>query len=358
VNILAMRTDEYTVKQALFVRDESQAWTLFRQAPSVRFAGVSEAGQPVLRTLSAVVLDGALCFHGSDDGDKLGLLGRAAIASYDEVVAQVPSYWIHPELACPASTYYLSAIAEGTVERVDVLAYKARILSALMQRFQPEGGYDEIRPDDKRYTKVLERLMVAQLRPTRLSAKYKLGQHRTRAQIERVLAGLWQRGAPGDLRALRLIQEAHPDHPEPAFLQGPEASALCVAPDAGDARQVAALLEGQYWTEGFTHERMAQAQLGSAAWVVARDRHTRAVLASARVVGDQARFGYLLDVIVRPELRGRGFGRALITLLLDHPAVRGLLSIGLRTRDAHALYREFGFRDVDHGNTTMLLSRG
>ena len=67
------------------------------------------------------------------------------VASADEVVAQVPSYWIHPELACPASTYYLSALAEGTVQRVHDLARKARILNALMERFQPEGGYAPLR---------------------------------------------------------------------------------------------------------------------------------------------------------------------------------------------------------------------
>jgi len=352
-----MTSIEYVAKQAHFMTDDTAAWALFERAPSVRFAGVDDAGRPVLRTLSAVVLDGALCFHGTDHGEKLGLIDREVIASHDEVMAQIPSYWIHPELACPASTYYASALAEGRVERIDDLAHKARILTALMQRYQPEGGYDEIRPEDKRYAKVLERLLVAELRPRNVSAKLKLGQHRTLSQITRVLEGLWRRGGPGDVRALRSILEAHPARPEPAFLSGPEGSTLCVSPDREDARQVAAMLVGQYWTEGFTLERMANAQLGSAAWVVARDRDTRAVLASARGVSDVARFGYVLDVIVRPDLRGRGYGYAVTERLLDHPAMRDLRAIGLRTRDAHGLYRKFGFANVDHQNTTMGLSR-
>jgi ribosomal protein S18 acetylase RimI-like enzyme/nitroimidazol reductase NimA-like FMN-containing flavoprotein (pyridoxamine 5'-phosphate oxidase superfamily) len=353
-----MRPPEYLEKQALFARDEQKAWTLFARAPSVRFAGVDPGGRPVLRTLSAAVLDERLYFHGTDHGEKLSLLEGEVVASCDEVVAQVPSYWIHPELACPASTYYLSAIIEGKVERIDDPAHKARALTALMRHFQPEGGYAEIDPDDKRYRKVLELLMVAQLVPTRVSAKHKLGQHRTPQQIERVLAGLWRRGAPGDLCALRMIREAHPDRPLPDFLRGPDDSVLCVAPDDDDARVVAGLLAGQYWTEPFTPKRLADAQSSSTAWVVARDPNTGAVLASARAVSDRVRFGYVLDVIVHADRRGRGLGRALMRLLLDHPAVRDLRTIGLRTRDAQSLYRPFGFAEPRSLGTEMVLLRG
>lgn len=353
-----MRPPEYSQKQAQFTRDEREAWALFARAPSVRFAAADAAGRPVLRTLSAAVLDGTLCFHGTDHGEKLGLLGREVIASCDEVVAQIPSYWIHPELACPASTYYQSAMLEGEVVRIDDPAHKARALMAIMAHFQPEGGYAEIRADDKRYRKVLDTLLVAQLIPTRVSAKHKLGQHRPRAQIERVLAGLWKRAATGDLRALRAIREAHPERPVPDFLRGPEDSVLCVAPDADDARTVAGLLAGQYWTGSFSADQLANAQTGSTAWIVARDGTTGAVLASARAVSDRARFGYVLDVIVRQDLRGRGFGRALMRLLLQHPALRDLCTIGLRTRDAQELYREFGFAEPQPRGTEMVLLRG
>jgi ribosomal protein S18 acetylase RimI-like enzyme/nitroimidazol reductase NimA-like FMN-containing flavoprotein (pyridoxamine 5'-phosphate oxidase superfamily) len=351
-----MRPREHAQKQSLFVGEEQAAWALFARAPSVRFAGVDAVGRPVLRTLSAAVLDGRLCFHGTDHGEKLAFLGGEVVASHDDVVAQIPSYWIHPELACPASTYYLSAMVEGKVERVDDLAHKARVLTALMKHFQPEGGYAELRADDKRYRKVLETMMVAELQPTRVTAKHKLGQHRTRAQIERVLTGLWRRGAPGDLRALRLVLEAHPDRPLPEFLRGPAACELCVAPDADDARAVASLLEGQYWTETFTSEQLVAATLGSTAWVVARDREG-AVVASARAVTDHARFGYVLDVIVRADQRGRGLGIALMRLLLDHPALRALCTIGLRTRDAQDLYRKLGFAEGEARGSELFLRR-
>lgn len=341
-----------------FAADAETAWQLFARAPAVHFAAGGE--RPVLRTLSAIVLDGRLCFHGGDHGEKLGLVDRRVVASCEEVVAQVASYFVHPELACPASTYYQSALAEGVVRRVTDVEHKARILSAMMQRFQPEGGYKPIQADDPNYRKVLEKLLVCELVPERLSAKRKLGQHRTRAQIERLLEGLWKRGLPGDVAALRLIQEAHPDKPEPAFLNtGDPDVVLGVAPDADDARAVAELLTGQYWTHDFSAQLMTDAHLGTPAWLVARARDGRLV-GSARVVSDGARFGYLMDVIVHPEFRGRGVGQALSKLVLDHPRVRHVLRVGLRTRDAQRFYEPLGFATlVAHPSSTeMVRNRG
>jgi nitroimidazol reductase NimA-like FMN-containing flavoprotein (pyridoxamine 5'-phosphate oxidase superfamily)/GNAT superfamily N-acetyltransferase len=326
---------------------DDDAWALFRRAPSVRFAAAGDDGKPVLRTLSAVVVDGALCIHGGDEGEKLGLVGRQCVASCEEMVAQVESTWIHPELACPASTYYLSALAEGPLRRLDDLEQKARVLNALMERFQPRGGHVPITAADRRYTKVLEHILVAELVPEKLSAKHKLGQHRSRAQIESVLAGLWQRGEPGDVEAMRLIRDAHPERPAPAFLSGPDGSELCAAPDARDAAEVARLLGGLYWTEGLSAELMERAHVGASAWVVARDPASGAVLASARAVSDGARFAWLLDVVVRPDRRGRGLGKAVVELLLAHPALRSVAFVGLKTRDAHGLYTRFGFHERD-----------
>ena len=62
-----------------------------------------------------------------------------------------------------------------------------------------------------------------------------------------------------------------------------------------------------------------------------------------RVITDRAVFGYLSDVFVLPEFRGRGVGKYLVKAMLEHPDVRGLNLLLLRTRDAHGLYAQFGF---------------
>ena len=64
--------------------------------------------------------------------------------------------------------------------------------------------------------------------------------------------------------------------------------------------------------------------------------------AFARVVSDGATMYYLADVVVDEAWRGRGLGTALVSHIVSCPTyarLRGLLF----TRDAHGLYRKFGF---------------
>ena len=66
----------------------------------------------------------------------------------------------------------------------------------------------------------------------------------------------------------------------------------------------------------------------------------------ARVITDRATFAYLADVFVLESHRGRGLAKVLMTTVLEHPEVQGLRRWLLATRDAHALYAQFGFRPL------------
>jgi len=63
----------------------------------------------------------------------------------------------------------------------------------------------------------------------------------------------------------------------------------------------------------------------------------------ARVVTDAATFAYLADVFIVPSHRQLGLGKRLMAAVMAHPDLRGLRRFMLATRDAHALYRQFGF---------------
>ena len=73
----------------------------------------------------------------------------------------------------------------------------------------------------------------------------------------------------------------------------------------------------------------------------------------ARVITDCAVFGYLSDLFVLPEFRGRGVGKYLVKAILEHSDVRGLHLLLLRTRDAHGLYTQFGFTTPDRPEELM-----
>ena len=76
-------------------------------------------------------------------------------------------------------------------------------------------------------------------------------------------------------------------------------------------------------------------------------------VAFGRVVTDRAVFGYLADIFVVPEFRGRGISTRLVSAMLEHPDVNGLSGIQLRTRDAHGLYARFGFGPVTNADEIM-----
>lgn len=66
----------------------------------------------------------------------------------------------------------------------------------------------------------------------------------------------------------------------------------------------------------------------------------------ARVVTDYATFAWLADVFVLEEYRGQGLGKWLIALILSHPRLQGFRRWALATKDAHELYRNFGFDEL------------
>lgn len=65
-----------------------------------------------------------------------------------------------------------------------------------------------------------------------------------------------------------------------------------------------------------------------------------------RIVTDYATFAWVADVFVLEEFRGRGLGKWLIEVMLSHPRLQGFRRWALSTKDAHELYRSFGFNEL------------
>lgn len=66
----------------------------------------------------------------------------------------------------------------------------------------------------------------------------------------------------------------------------------------------------------------------------------------ARVVTDYATFAWLADVFVLEEFRRQGLGKWLVEVIINHPGLQGFRRWVLATKDAHELYRQFGFTEL------------
>ena len=99
-----------------------------------------------------------------------------------------------------------------------------------------------------------------------------------------------------------------------------------------------------YWGRGRTREQTAVGAANSV--VLGVYGPDGSMVGGARIVTDRATFGYVTDVYVLAEHRGRGLGRALAAATCEHPAVAGIRRLMLITADAHELYRPLGFTEL------------
>jgi GNAT superfamily N-acetyltransferase len=117
-----------------------------------------------------------------------------------------------------------------------------------------------------------------------------------------------------------------------------------------DLGVVHGFLSTSYWAAGIPEEVVRRSIAGSLAFGLYRlPGSTSAAerqLGFARVVTDRATYAYLADVFVLAEERGRGLGTFLMEAVMVHPDLQGLRRWTLMTRDAHALYRRFGFASL------------
>jgi predicted FMN-binding regulatory protein PaiB len=124
----------------------------------------------------------------------------------DEVLAVIPSYWVHPEYAGSATTYHRTVIFECqatvTEDPVVVAAQQQRLLA----KHQPEGGFRPLNVEDPLYRGALNHLAAVKLQVMRRRAKFKLGQNRPVEARARVIAALRERSRPGDARAADALQ--------------------------------------------------------------------------------------------------------------------------------------------------------
>jgi GNAT superfamily N-acetyltransferase len=96
-----------------------------------------------------------------------------------------------------------------------------------------------------------------------------------------------------------------------------------------------------YWAEGRPYEVVARSIEQSLTLGLYRPDGGMAGL--VRWVTDYSTFAWLCDVFVDPAERGHGRGSFLVATATSHPDIRDLHLQVLSTKDAHQLYRRFGF---------------
>jgi len=129
-------------------------------------------------------------------------------------------------------------------------------------------------------------------------------------------------------------------------------------PGRVDLDVVYGFLTTSYWAEGIPLETVKRSIANSIPFSLIAGVGNGASglqVGFARVVSDLATVGYLGDVFVLPEHRGRGLATWLAECALAHPDLQGFRRWILLTRDAHRIYRRVGFTEIKKPDRWMEL---
>lgn len=102
-------------------------------------------------------------------------------------------------------------------------------------------------------------------------------------------------------------------------------------------------LNTSYWAAGRSIETIQRSIDNSLVFGVYKGDQQ---IGFARVITDYATFAWIADVFILDAFQGQGLGNWLMELIISHPELQGFRRWVLATKDAHELYRKFGFSEL------------
>ena len=140
-----------------------------------RIASIDENGFPQIIPMNFVFINDTIYMHSHIRGEKLDNIRRNQKVGFevDKSLEFLPSYFSDPTDASLADTLYISVVIKGNASIVSDKEEKTNALNGLMKKYQPEGGYEPIKPD----MDVLKEVEVIKIIPESLRGKYKIGQN-------------------------------------------------------------------------------------------------------------------------------------------------------------------------------------
>jgi predicted FMN-binding regulatory protein PaiB len=177
-----------------------------------RLVTVGADGTPHVGLYPFVRAEDAIDLHVvRDDEVAVDLRARPrCVFEVDEVLGVIPSYWVHAEYGGSATAYHRTVIFECTGAVADDPATVAAQQTRLLARYQPEGGFRGVDPDDPLYRGALRQLAAVRLTVERVRVKFKLGQNRPAETRRKVIQFLRERGRPNDARAAEALESTLP----------------------------------------------------------------------------------------------------------------------------------------------------
>jgi len=168
-----------------------------------RISSIDENGFPQIIPMNFVFINDAVYIHSHIRGEKLDNIRRNQKVGIevDKSLEFLPSYFSDPTDASLADTLYISVVIKGNASIVSDKEEKTNALNGLMKKYQPEGGYEPIKPD----MDVLKEVEVIKIIPESLRGKYKIGQNMDMKSRIDLAKQILERNAPTSKETLDVM---------------------------------------------------------------------------------------------------------------------------------------------------------
>jgi predicted FMN-binding regulatory protein PaiB len=173
-----------------------------------RLITVSGIGQPHIGLYPFLFLGSTIEMHLNRQDELLADLKTNSKCAFeiDEVLATIPSHWIHPTNAAFATAYYRCVIFECDADISEDPRVIAEHQQRLMQYHQPHGSYAPPSADNPMYHGSISAIAAITLTVRKRKVKWKLAQNRDRDTRVKLIQHLRDRGQSTDLRAADALQ--------------------------------------------------------------------------------------------------------------------------------------------------------
>ncbi|MGH9998398.1 MAG: pyridoxamine 5'-phosphate oxidase family protein [Nitrosopumilaceae archaeon] len=159
----------------LEIKSKEKIIKFLNEQETGRICSIDKDGYPQIIPMNFVFANDVIYMHSHTKGEKIENIKRNNKVGFevDKSLEFLPSYFTDPLDASQADTLYISVVIKGTAALISDRSEKTLALNALMKKYQPEGKYENIRPD----MNVVDEVAIIKVIPSTMRGKYKIGQH-------------------------------------------------------------------------------------------------------------------------------------------------------------------------------------
>jgi nitroimidazol reductase NimA-like FMN-containing flavoprotein (pyridoxamine 5'-phosphate oxidase superfamily) len=168
-----------------------------------RIASLDREGFPQIIPMNFAYVNGAIYMHSHTKGEKLDNIKTNPKVGFevDKELEFLPSYFTSPTDASQADTFYISVVIKGDGIIVNDRAEKTMALNALMEKYQPEGGYEKLTQD----MDVVDAVAIIKVTPKTIHGKYKIGQHMDKTARTSLARKILEKNSPTARQTLQIM---------------------------------------------------------------------------------------------------------------------------------------------------------